>query len=202
MRTWVYRPPPRSAYIYRARYSRGPIITANLLPVPSFRQFAVWEEKPAPANFTFLNLTVSHGPGPPSPYFRTPFGGRPVTYFWDFGDGTAVLEQTVQPDGSPFGADHNYPNPGTYTVKLTACNSVGCAVLERVGYVVVSQTRGVNIKRLSDHDLLSFNLTLSENVRYYRVSAGERVSISGIDSPVSEPRRLDDDPKLGVNLDS
>lgn len=176
------------------------MLPTNALPVPDFSQFAVWAEKPAPASFTFFNRTIQHGPGPPAPYSREPFGGRPVTYYWDFGDGTPVQEQSVLADGSPFGVFHTYQNPGIYTVKLTACNSAGCAVLERVRYVVVLQTRGVNIKRLGEYDIISFNLSPKDRVSYHRISAGVRVSISGISSPVPEPRRLKDDPKLGVKL--
>ncbi|MDW8431120.1 MAG: choice-of-anchor A family protein [Flavobacteriales bacterium] len=40
-----------------------------------------------------------------------------VTYLWDFGDGNTSTD--VNPT-------HTYANPGTYTVKLTACNMHGC----------------------------------------------------------------------------
>lgn len=43
-------------------------------------------------------------------------GDEPITYSWDFGDGTT---------GSGEEVSHTYTNPGTYTVTLTASNAAG-----------------------------------------------------------------------------
>ncbi|MCE7699258.1 MAG: PKD domain-containing protein [Methanobacterium paludis] len=43
-------------------------------------------------------------------------GAKPLSYSWDFGDGTTSTEQ------NPI---HNYENPGNYTVNLTVTNEYG-----------------------------------------------------------------------------
>jgi len=42
-----------------------------------------------------------------------------VSWYWDFGDGTISIERNPPP--------HQYPAPGSYTVKFAITNSSGCA---------------------------------------------------------------------------
>jgi len=58
-------------------------------------------------------------------------GDQPLSYLWDFGDGTTPPNRT---DTNP---THAYSNPGTYNVKLTATNAVGTDSV--VKQVTVSQ---------------------------------------------------------------
>ena len=52
----------------------------------------------------------------------------PVTYDWDFGDGSS---------GSGASADHSFADPGTYSVTVTASNRKGKASMSESGTVVV-----------------------------------------------------------------
>ncbi len=47
-------------------------------------------------------------------------GVGPITYDWDFGDGTTAFEV------SPLNQVKNYTNPGVYTVKLVITDTSGC----------------------------------------------------------------------------
>ncbi|HEX8514580.1 MAG TPA: PKD domain-containing protein [Bacteroidia bacterium] len=54
-----------------------------------------------------------------------------TSYFWDFGDGgTSILT-------SP---SHSYTSAGTYSVKLRACNSLGCDSLIKPSYITINQS--------------------------------------------------------------
>lgn len=50
-----------------------------------------------------------------------------TTYTWDFGDNS--LTSTLQ------NPQHRYLNPGSYSVKLKACNAYGCDSLTKVNYI-------------------------------------------------------------------
>jgi glucose/arabinose dehydrogenase/PKD repeat protein len=50
---------------------------------------------------------------------RDPDGDTPLTYVWNFGDGSAPTE-TTEPT-----VNHSYPEPGKFTVKLTVRDSIG-----------------------------------------------------------------------------
>jgi glucose/arabinose dehydrogenase/PKD repeat protein len=50
---------------------------------------------------------------------RDPDGDTPLTYVWDFGDGSA-LTKTTEPT-----VNHTYPKPGEFTVKLTVKDNLG-----------------------------------------------------------------------------
>ncbi|MCC2548969.1 PKD domain-containing protein, partial [Hymenobacter sp. BT175] len=59
-----------------------------------------------------------------------------VQFSWDFGDGTTSSEQNPT---------HLYQQPGTYAVRLTAANSLGCPVSSLVSTVTVVQALVPNI---------------------------------------------------------
>lgn len=70
--------------------------------------FSIWpgDNVPLNTNITLSNYTNTHGT-------------ENVAYLWDFGDGS--------PKGSNYYESHTYPQPGTYTIKLTATDAVnGC----------------------------------------------------------------------------
>ncbi|MGB5296125.1 MAG: PKD domain-containing protein, partial [Thermoanaerobaculia bacterium] len=76
--------------------------------------FTVSVQTGAPiAEFTFLDtlLTVQ--------VTNQSTGDQPLSYLWDFGDGTTPPDRT---DANP---THTYGNPGTFSVKLTVTNAVG-----------------------------------------------------------------------------
>lgn len=52
----------------------------------------------------------------------------PTSWHWDFGDGT------TSPQQHPV---HHYAAPGTYAVRLRACNASGCDSLTRAAFVAV-----------------------------------------------------------------
>jgi len=56
-------------------------------------------------------------------------GTKPLTYAWDFGDGSTSAEQNPT---------HTYTTPGTYTVKLTVTNAVGSS--EKTMTIITSDT--------------------------------------------------------------
>ena len=55
---------------------------------------------------------------------------NPTSWSWDFGDGGTSTEQNPQ---------HEYANPGTYTVKLTASNDYGSDTNTKVDYITVTE---------------------------------------------------------------
>jgi PKD repeat protein len=57
-------------------------------------------------------------------------GSTPITYSWDFGDGGTSVSQNPT---------HTYGETGTYTVTLTATNSLGTNVSTRTGYISVTE---------------------------------------------------------------
>ena len=59
-------------------------------------------------DFSFTNTTQIIGVPQPE---------APITYLWDFGDGTTSTSMDI--------SSKTYPNPGTYTVSLTATNIYG-----------------------------------------------------------------------------
>lgn len=76
--------------------------------------FTVSVQTGAPiAEFTFVDnlLTVQ--------FTNQSTGDQPLSYLWDFGDGTTPPYRT---DANP---THTYGNPGTFNVKLTVTNAVG-----------------------------------------------------------------------------
>jgi PKD repeat protein len=64
-------------------------------------------------------------------FFDNSTGTEPLTWAWDFGDGSAE-NATVQ---NPI---HTYVNVGVYNVSLTASNAVGNNTMNRTGYISVT----------------------------------------------------------------
>ena len=60
--------------------------------------------------------------------FQDRSANTPTAWRWDFGDGTTSVQQHPQ---------HTYAAPGTYAVRLRACNATGCDSLTKPNYVVV-----------------------------------------------------------------
>ncbi|TCZ73755.1 PKD domain-containing protein [Flaviaesturariibacter aridisoli] len=59
-------------------------------------------------------------------FTNTSEGGQ--TFTWDFGDGTTSTAPTPPP--------HFYPNPGTYTIRLTAVDSGTCNIIDSTKFVI------------------------------------------------------------------
>jgi PKD repeat protein len=112
-----------------ADYSNAPVPTACSAPQYSQTEdyrvvlLATTPSRPQ-VHFAALD-TISCG----APVrFRDQSLNTPTRWRWDFGDGQVSTQQHPQ---------HTYAQPGTYTVKLRACNASGCDSLARAGYVTV-----------------------------------------------------------------
>lgn len=79
-------------------------------------------------------VTPTSGPGPLSVTVdasaTTDVNGDPLTYRWDWGDGTPV--------GAGVTAGHVYPNPGNYTITLTATDPAGTSGVAAANVSVTS----------------------------------------------------------------
>lgn len=68
-----------------------------------------------------------------APYYavinNTSIAGQ--TYLWDFGDGTTATDRTPAP--------HFYPNPGTYTIKLTVMDPTTCNKVDDTAMTITLQ---------------------------------------------------------------
>jgi PKD repeat protein len=112
-----------------ADYSLAPVPTACSSPQYSqtedYRVVLLATAPPRPQiRFTALD-TVSCG----SPVlFRDRSLHAPNSWRWRFGDGATSTQPNPQ---------HQYAQPGTYAVTLTACNFSGCDSLTRAGYITV-----------------------------------------------------------------
>ncbi|MBF9144203.1 GEVED domain-containing protein [Hymenobacter properus] len=60
--------------------------------------------------------------------FRDQSLNTPTAWRWTFGDGTSSTQQHPQ---------HTYALPGTYAVRLRACNATGCDSLTKTNYILV-----------------------------------------------------------------
>lgn len=83
----------------------------------SSRTSVVVVPEPVPASVASINAR----PNPVDTGERVRFtsnveGDRPLSYRWDFGDGSTASSRSTF---------HTYEEPGTYTVRLTASNEVG-----------------------------------------------------------------------------
>ncbi|MBC8083300.1 MAG: PKD domain-containing protein, partial [Hymenobacter sp.] len=60
--------------------------------------------------------------------FRDQSLNSPATWQWSFGDNTSSAQQSPT---------HTYALPGTYAVRLRACNAAGCDSLTKASYITV-----------------------------------------------------------------
>jgi subtilisin family serine protease len=73
--------------------------------------------------------TPTSGTAPLTVNFTDQSTGSPTSWSWDFGDlGTSTAQNPA----------HTYTNPGTYTVSLTATNSVGSDNETKTNYITVN----------------------------------------------------------------
>jgi len=82
--------------------------------------------------------TPTTGSSPLAVTFTDQSANSPTSWLWDFGDGTTSTFQNPS---------HPYTNPGSYTVTLTATNTVGSSTLSKEDYITAahpSYTRRVN----------------------------------------------------------
>lgn len=80
------------------------------------------------ANFT--KVTTSEGSSFANVSFTDTSSGHPDTWLWNFGDGnTSTLRDPA----------HSYDTPGSYTVTLTASNSLGSDAEVKTAFVVVAE---------------------------------------------------------------
>jgi len=80
-------------------------------------------------SFVASDTTVC--PGAPTTFSSTSVGGTPgpMTYLWNFGDGSTSTSATPS---------HIYSSPGMYNVTLLVTNSQGCTkLLTKIGYIQV-----------------------------------------------------------------
>jgi PGF-pre-PGF domain-containing protein len=89
------------------------------------------------ANFT---ADVTSGTGPLSVSFTDLSTNTPVTWEWDFGDGTNSTDQNVT---------HTYSSAGTYTVSLNASNAGGYNITTQTDYITVTSTSSDSSRRAS-----------------------------------------------------
>lgn len=85
--------------------SKAGYIVVGLAPVADFD--AVYAYNLVPTTVRFLDHST---------------GSTPLTYLWDFGDGTSSTETTPS---------HVYTKRGTYTIKLTVTNKYGSSTGSR-----------------------------------------------------------------------
>lgn len=108
-----YRNPEESDYasgIYMYDFSDDPII-----PFASFS----------------TNLTSGSGNVPLTVLFNdTSSGGKPASWYWDFGDG--INSKHAQT------ATHTFMKPGTYNVSLTVANAAGSSTVNKVNCITVT----------------------------------------------------------------
>lgn len=86
------------------------------------------------ANFSYFPVHINFTASPLSSCLGTPVNFSNTTtnatsYLWDFGDGST---------SSVTSPSHTYSAGGTYTVKLKACNTLGCDSLLRTSYIVIN----------------------------------------------------------------
>lgn len=75
-----------------------------------------------------FNGDTTEGPVPLTVQFTDLSTGGPVSWSWDFGDGTSDTSQNPS---------HTYSEAGTYTVRMTATTRTGSSSLTREDYIVV-----------------------------------------------------------------
>ena len=56
---------------------------------------------------------------------------QPTSFVWDFGDGSPKVT-TRNPT-------HKYTATGAYTIKLKACNNIGCDSITKINYIAISK---------------------------------------------------------------
>ncbi len=76
-----------------------------------------------------FSADVFSAPCPGTIRFSDQSGGSPQQWQWDFGDGSTSTRQNPE---------HTYAQPGNYTVRLKAINTLGSDSLEQVAYVSIT----------------------------------------------------------------
>ncbi|MGB3713248.1 MAG: PKD domain-containing protein [Candidatus Promineifilaceae bacterium] len=119
------------------------------------------DHDPVVSRVTLFQLTVGFTSNPPvimgasAIFSNTSTGAAPITYEWDFGDGSAVVTDT--------NPTHLYAPEGTYTVVLTATNLGGTDVYTDAFEVQVPTDvvlSGFSAENRADHWLRIFGLFL------------------------------------------
>lgn len=75
-------------------------------------------------------------------------GGDPISWLWDFGDGTTSSEQNPT---------HTYDIDGTYSVTLTVCNAIGCNEIAQTDYIEVGLSPDCSIATIPSSGALTTN---------------------------------------------
>jgi PKD repeat protein len=91
----------------------------------------------APPIAAQFSADVTSGSAPLLVHFTDQSTGNPTSWSWDFND-DGIVDATTQNPSLYF------PNPGTYTVKLTVANGNLTNTLTKTGYIVVSGPTGVS----------------------------------------------------------
>ncbi|HVP93641.1 MAG TPA: PKD domain-containing protein [Methanoregulaceae archaeon] len=94
-----------------------PVVLPSVTPLPANTK------APVIADFTAKPLS---GPNPLIVHFTDQSSGIPVSWNWNFGDGTTSSDQNPV---------HTYSSPGSFTVSLTAANNFGSDKKTRSGMI-------------------------------------------------------------------
>ena len=117
-----------------------------------------------------FTASITSGNGPLIVKFTDRSTGGPVSWLWNFGDGTTSTEQNPT---------HTYSKAGTYTVTLTVTNGNGTDKTIKTGYITVkSPTASVNVKSGTYNTSKSVKLSMSGNGTIYYTLNGKTPTTS------------------------
>jgi PKD repeat protein len=89
---------------------------------------------PPPLTADFTGSPIS-GEAPLTVAFTDASSGSPVSWSWDFGDGSTSTDQNPV---------HSYASPGTYDVRLTVSDGTNTSTRTRSDYVTVGETSPIS----------------------------------------------------------
>lgn len=104
-----------------ATLSNAVTVTSGVIPSPT--------PTPIPGEITAaFEADLTSGTAPMQVSFTDHSTGNPVSWFWYLGDGSVSTSQNIT---------HIYQVPGTYSVRLSAQNSISSANIEKTEYIRV-----------------------------------------------------------------
>ncbi|MCX6701072.1 MAG: PKD domain-containing protein [Methanomicrobiales archaeon] len=103
--------------------------TQTAVPTTSHTTTVVTTTAQLPVNpVVAFSADITDGSAPLTVQFADMSTGGPVSWSWDFGDGTSDTSQAPS---------HTYSTAGTYTVRMTATTRTGSASATREDYIMV-----------------------------------------------------------------
>lgn len=88
--------------------------------------------------------------------------GNITSYLWEFGDGTNYIAEDAE--DPPI---HVYPNPATYTVKLTVTDNKNVSFIKSEAITVANTTPIANFNYTPDHPNIATNVTFNSTSEAY-----------------------------------